>query len=249
MSGTPRQRQSKTASSNSSPGIGSTTRFSTVAAQKAALTILAKAVCYWRDLSTGSVNRRIFSALVVIGMATAAVKVAAVAKDVVVAGTFGLSDALDAFLIALAIPSFLSGLVGYSFVGAFVPVYIRVRERQGQEAARSLFGRVMLMNFCLLAALALLLGLAGAPLLKLLAWEFTDEKLALTHRLYLLLLCSAVLDGQVLLWGSVLNAGEKFALAALTPIVSPVLVVLGVVMFPQLDVYALVAAAVAASVA
>jgi putative peptidoglycan lipid II flippase len=212
------------------------------------LTILAKAVCYWRGLATGSVNRRIFSALVVITAATAAVKLAAVGKDVIVVGTFGLSDALDAFLIALAIPSFLSGLIGYSFVGAFVPIYVRVREREGQQASRRLFSHVIVINFAILAGLALMLGIVGVPLLKLLAWEFSAEKLALAHQLYLLLLCSAVLDGQVLLWGSVLNAGEKFALAALTPIFSPLLMVTALLVFPGLDIYALVWGALVAAV-
>ena len=213
------------------------------------MTILAKAVCYWRGLATGSVNRRIFSALVVITAATAAVKVAAVVKDIVVAGTFGLGDALDAFLIALAIPSFLSGVVGYSFIGAFVPIYVRVRERQGPQVSYGLFSHVIVINFTVLAGLGLVLAIAGVPLLKLLAWEFDAEKLALTHRLYLLLLCSAVLDGQVLLWGSVLNAGEKFALAALTPILSPLMMLTALVAFPQLDVFALVWGALAAGVA
>jgi putative peptidoglycan lipid II flippase len=213
------------------------------------LTILAKAFGYWRGLATGSVNRRILSALVVITAATAAVKVAAVVKDVVVAGTFGLSDTLDAFLIALAIPSFLSGLIGYSFVGAFVPIYVRVREREGQQASRRLFSHVIVINFAILAGLALLLAITAIPLLKLLAWEFSAEKLALSHRLYLLLLCSAVLDGQVLLWGSVLNAGEKFMLAALTPILSPLLMIAALVTFPDLDIDALVWGALAAGIA
>jgi putative peptidoglycan lipid II flippase len=57
-----------------------------------------------------------------------------------------------------------------------------------------------------------------------------------------------VLDGQVLLWGSVLNAGEKFALAALTPILSPLLMVTALVLFPGLDIYALVWGALIAGV-
>jgi putative peptidoglycan lipid II flippase len=213
------------------------------------LSILAKAHYFWRGVSTGSVNRRIFSAIVVIGAATVLVKAAALVKDMVVAGGFGLSDALDAFLIALAIPAFLTTLVGYSFVGAFVPIYIRVRENEGPNAARGLFSHVIVLNLAILGGLALLLAMAGAPLLKLLAWDFSPEQLELTRRLYLLLLLAAVLDGQVFLWSAVLNAKESFALPAITPMLGPFFVVCALILVPGLDVYALVGGALAGSVA
>lgn len=212
------------------------------------MTVLAKALYFWRGLATGSVNRRIFSAMVIIAAATVAVKLVAVVKDMVVAGAFGLNDELDAFLIALVIPTFLSSVVAYSFIGAFMPVYIRARERDGDAAARRLFSHVIAASFLALAVLCALLAVAGMPLLKLLAWEFDADKLALTHRVFMLLLVTAVLDGQVALWGAVLNARERFALAALTPILSPVLVIAALVVFPTLDIYAMALAMIVAGI-
>jgi len=52
----------------------------------------------------------------------------AVGKELVVAWRFGISNELDAFLIALLVPSFIINLVAGSFNSSFIPTYIRVRE-------------------------------------------------------------------------------------------------------------------------
>lgn len=49
-------------------------------------------------------NRRILGAASAVIVATPAVKVAAMAKEFAVAGVFGRSDALEAFLVAALIP-------------------------------------------------------------------------------------------------------------------------------------------------
>src|SRR4051812_6377952 len=105
MSATAPIRRWRRASRTSFRGTGTTTRYRARARAEHRLTLLAKALYYWRGFAMGSVNRRIFSAMVVIMAATFLVKVAAVAKDIVLAGKFGLTDEVDAFLMALAIPA------------------------------------------------------------------------------------------------------------------------------------------------
>jgi putative peptidoglycan lipid II flippase len=192
--------------------------------------MLSKVLYQWRGFASGSVNRRILYAMSVIMAATFAVKVAAVIKDMVVAGTFGLADELDAFLIALVIPFFAIGVLAQSFNGSFMPVYIRVREQEGDPAARRLFAHIIVANFLVLLVCTGLLAAVGMPLLNLLASEFSAEKRALAYRLYLMLLPLIVIEGQLSLWGSVLNAGEKFLLVAVSPVVRP-LIIIGVLLF------------------
>lgn len=201
---------------------------------------LAKALGYWRGFATASVNRRIFYAMTVILAASFSVKVAFVVKDVVVAGSFGLGDALDAFLIALVIPTFATTMLTETFAAAFMPAYIRVREHEGADAAQGLFARVIVLNFCILLACTAVLAIAGNLLLTLIASQFSAQKLALAHRAYLVLLPLVVLHGQLSLWASVLNAGEKFALVALAPILTPLIIIGFVVLLGQdIDIDAL----------
>jgi len=188
------------------------------------LTLVAKAISHCRRLGSGTVNERIASATLIIMAGTVLVKVAAAIKDIVIAGHFGLGDDLDALLIALVLPSFVTGVIAYSLNGAFVPAYVRVRERDGLPEANRLFANIMVLSFVLLSVCTLLMAVAAGPLLKLLAWEFSQEKLELVESLYFRLLPTIIVGGQITLWGAVLNADEKFALAALAPILSPLII-------------------------
>ncbi|HEX2826099.1 MAG TPA: lipid II flippase MurJ [Burkholderiales bacterium] len=187
--------------------------------------IFARALNVWKGFTSGSINRRIFHAMAVIAVATVGVKAAAMIKDMIVAGKFGLGDDLDAFLIALVVPTFATAVLAQAFIGAFMPAFIRVREQEGEARARRIFAHVMLLDLLILLAAAALLAVFGLPILRVLAPEFSASKLELTHELYMILLPMVVLTGQCGLWGAVLNAGEKFALVALAPIATPLLIV------------------------
>src|SRR5215471_14428430 len=108
---------------------------------------------FWRPklLSGDSVNRKIFRAVLVVGLLTAVVKSAATVKELIVARWFGRGDAIDAFLIAFLLPSFLLGLMMGALESALVPTFIRTRQQQGILAAQRLFSSVLLLTLGLLA--------------------------------------------------------------------------------------------------
>lgn len=176
----------------------------------------------WRQIATSSINFRIFSALVTVGGIVFLVKIVSAVKEVIVAASFGTGDVLDAFLIAFLLPTYFMNIVAGSFNAAFIPTYIEVQEREGRMAAQRLFSGIMICSTGLLVLLAALLGLAGSYLLPLLAFKFDSDKLALSLRLFYILLPCLVIDGVVSLWGAVLNARERFALMSLASIAIPI---------------------------
>ncbi len=180
----------------------------------------------WQRLTKGSTNRRIMHAAVTIGVLTLLVKLAAVAKELVVGWRFGVSDVLDAYLIAVLIPPIGINIIANSFSTALIPTYIKVREREGPAAAQKLLATVTGWSLLFLS-LGTALCVAFAPFyLPWLASGFTPDKLALTFRLLCVVAPMMVLTGLCNIWGAVLNAGEKFALAAATPVVTPLLTVI-----------------------
>lgn len=188
--------------------------------------------------------------MVAVGGLSVAVKAAATVKDLVVAHRFGTHDALDAFLIAFTLPTFAITVVGNSFNAALVPTLIEARELRGQEAAQRLFSNVAFIGCGLLLGVALLLGLLAPVLLPLLGARFTPEKLALTRSLYLLLLPLVFINGLSTIWGAVLNAGERFALPSVTPVLVSAFAVASLLLFgDSRGVHALAAGTVAGSVA
>nr|WP_242047385.1 lipid II flippase MurJ [Coleofasciculus sp. FACHB-SPT36] len=172
-------------------------------------------------MTSGSTNRQIFGAAVTVALWTAVVKVAGVAKELVVALRFGTGDDIDAFLIALLVPSFLISVVAGSFNAALIPTYIRVREQEGKEAAQRLFSGVMVWSLGLLAIATFLMVVTAPFYLPLIARGFSPEKLDLTYRLLWIIAPVLMFSGIQVIWSAVLNAGERFALAALTPIITP----------------------------
>ena len=74
---------------------------------------------------------RVLASAAMLGGMVVLVKLAAFGKDWLVARRFGASDDLDAFLVALVIPSYAVVVLAQSFGMAFMPTYIRVGSSRG----------------------------------------------------------------------------------------------------------------------
>lgn len=185
-----------------------------------------KYLTLWNKLTSGSTNRKIFGAAITVGLGTALVKVASVAKELVVAWKFGTADELDAFLIALVVPFFITNIIASSFKAALIPTYIHVREQEGIDAAQKLFSGATTWSLGLLAIATIVMLVAAPLILPLIAGGFSSEKLDLTYKLLWTISPIILLSGVITIWGAVLNAGESFALVAIAPIITPALTIL-----------------------
>jgi putative peptidoglycan lipid II flippase len=203
---------------------------------------------WWRTWRESSINSRIFAAMVTVGALTVLVKLAAAAKELVVAYNFGTSDALDAFLISFLLPALAITLVSESLNAALIPTYIRVREQEGQEAAQRLSSSILVSSAGLLIAVSVFLAVLAPYILPVLASEFGPEKLALTTSLYYVLLPWLVLNGVATTWSAILNAQDRFAFAAAGPMVTSVVTVLLLIVMGKFwGIYALAVGTVGGS--
>jgi putative peptidoglycan lipid II flippase len=168
-----------------------------------------------------TVNRKIFRATLIVGSFTLAARLAGTVKELIVAQSFGRGDEVDAFLIAFLLPSFALNIGMTALGSALVPVFISVRQRQGKQSADQLFSSTMLLGVGALLALAALLGGLATFYLPAVGHSFSPAKLELTRRLLYLLLPWILFGGIAALATAVLNASEKFALPALTPLLTP----------------------------
>lgn len=184
---------------------------------------------WWGAWQKRSVNSSIFAAMVTVGGITMCVKLVAVAKDVAIAMQFGTSDALDAFLIAYVLPAFAINLIGGSLNAALIPTYIQVQTQEGTQAAQHLLSSVMVWTIGILMALSVLLALTSPYLFPLMGSGFTAEKLALVQSLFYIMLPTLVLTGIATIWRALLNACNRFALAAIVPVATSLVTVLIVV--------------------
>jgi putative peptidoglycan lipid II flippase len=193
-----------------------------------------------------SINRRIFRAAASVTAAGILVKIVATLKEIAVAGAYGRSDAMDAFLAAALIPSLLINLISESMNQALVPTLIRVREREGHDRAQELLSSSMLWMCVLLAAVSAAMAFGARGFFPLIASNFPAAKLDLSVRIFYALLPVVLITGIATNCTAVLNTFERFALPALAVVVNPVIVIAGALLLSsRLGIWAMVYATLA----
>ena len=179
----------------------------------------------WERLTTGSTNRQVFRAATTIVILTSIAKLASVAKELLVARRFGTGATIEAFLVAILIPMLAIGIISSSLSIALIPTYITVRERDGKEAAQRLLSGITVWSLLLLGAVTVLMLATAHWYLPWIGSGFNQRKLDLTFQLLMIVSPLVILSGVSNIWGAVLNAGERFALVALAPIITPAVTV------------------------
>ncbi|HEY4361477.1 MAG TPA: lipid II flippase MurJ [Bryobacteraceae bacterium] len=172
-----------------------------------------------------SPHARVFTDAIIVGVLTTAAKLAGAAKVMATARYFGTGDALDAFLIAFLLPSFVSDVVAGSFTPTLVPVLVRAQAAEGPVAAQRLARLALGFSTSLMLAAAVALALCGRWLLALAGSSFSAEKLHLSLMLFLSLVIWLPMSACIATWRAVLNAHRRFALAAIAPLASPVMLI------------------------
>lgn len=168
-------------------------------------------------------NRRIAWSLVLITALMFVSRVIDTGRELVVANSFGLSDVVDAYVLAFMVPKFFITMVADSFAVAFLPSYVAAREHNGLRAARELLGKATVrLSLALLLIIVTLIAMKPI-VLDLLAPSFSSETIALTATLYFLLLPVLLLTGCSRLWAMILNAAERYTLTSLAPAMVPLI--------------------------
>jgi putative peptidoglycan lipid II flippase len=194
-----------------------------------------------RMFQGGSVNRRIFRAAASVTAAGILVKTVATFKEFTVAGVYGRSDAMDAFVAAMLIPGLLINLISESMNQALVPTLVRVREQEGHERAQQLLSSAMLWTCLLLGAASVIMALAARGFFPLIASHFPASKLDLSIRLFYVLLPLVLVTGIASNCTAVLNTFDRFALPALAPVATPAAIIVGALLLGgRMGVWAMV---------
>jgi putative peptidoglycan lipid II flippase len=183
--------------------------------------------------------RGLLRAAFTVGSLTAVVKLVALLKDSLVAAEFGNGAALDAFLLALAFPSFLINVAAGTLPAALTPVFVEQREQRGTRAAATLAGAVLRSSYRWLAALSCIAALVSAVLGWLPGAQLTAESRATLPVLALALAPFTLLQGVCSAWSGLLAAQGAYSVGSFAPIAQPLGIALGVVLSPHPTVWAL----------
>ena len=195
-----------------------------------------------------ALNTRIFRAALSVSLAGIVVKLAAIMKEVTVAGAYGRSDAMDAYLAAALVPGLLVNLIAESMNQALIPTLIRVRELEGRGQAQQLFSSAMLWLCALLVALCCATAATARGFFPLIASRFPPAKLDLSIHLFYGLLPAALLTAIASNCAAILNSQGRFAIPALAPAAISAATIAGVPIFgARAGIWAMVFATLAGS--
>lgn len=149
------------------------------------------------------------------------------ARDVLMAGFFGTSLSMSAFVVAFTIPNLFRRLFGEGALSAaFVPVLVETREKEGPEQAWKLSNKVLTLTglvLILITALVILGASAGLFLTGI------SDKTALTLSLlrimmpYMIFICLAAVSMGIL------NSLHHFAVSSFAPAILNVCWIVAVV--------------------
>ena len=203
-----------------------------------------------RDISPPT--RSIFSVLLrcmtTIAGLSLAVKGMGFLRDATAASIFATSDAMDAYVLALSVPTLLGGLFGTAMPSALIPAYASAKAVRGANAAISVLANGILIQAILATAVAVLLAVFSRPLIGFLAGDFDAGKIELSRNLFLLLLLFFVLLSIASAATAALQAEKRFTLGAIAPTVMPaVAIVVILTLHSSLGVYSLALGLVAGS--
>ncbi|HVY65964.1 MAG TPA: murein biosynthesis integral membrane protein MurJ [Gammaproteobacteria bacterium] len=172
---------------------------------------------------------RLLTATSVVGFMTLLSRVTGLVRDVAFSSWFGSGVVMDAFTVAFKIPNLLRRFFAEgAFSQAFVPVISEYRTHRSQAEARELADRVAgTLGLGLLAVT--LVGVLVAPLLILLfapGFSGGDVRFGLSADMLRLTFPYVLFVSLTALAGSILNAYRRFAVAAFTPVLLNVVMIL-----------------------
>ncbi|MGE4217977.1 MAG: murein biosynthesis integral membrane protein MurJ [Alphaproteobacteria bacterium] len=164
----------------------------------------------------------LYRAIATLGSWTMLSRILGFVRDMLLAGVLGAGMVADAFFVAFKFPNFFRRLFAEgAFNAAFVPLYARRLEQDGQDAARGFAGEVAAVMTAWLLVFTAIAQAAMPWLMLVLAPGFSDqpEKFALAVDLTQITFPYLMFMALVALLGGMLNAHHRFAATAAAPIV------------------------------
>ena len=163
----------------------------------------------------------LFKAASTVSLLTLASRVTGLARELLMASTFGASAMTDAFNVAFRIPNlFRRFFAEGAFSQAFVPVLAEAKAQQGDAATARLIGQVATVLAWMLAATCI----AGVALAPVLVWAMASglkqEPRGFEAAVFMTRWMFPYIGfmSMVALSAGVLNTWKRFALPAVTPV-------------------------------
>lgn len=187
------------------------------------------------EQSAGRDRQGLVAAAAVVGAGTLTSRMLGLLRDVALAAIFD-RDATDAWWVAFTIPNALRQLLGEGAIAStVVPILSEKLAREGDDAARRFFARIRGTSLLALAVVTVLGVVFARPLTELFVGTYggRPRELERTASLTRMLFPYIAFMGTAALGMAALNAKRRFAVAAFTPGLLNVALLIAALLLPR----------------
>lgn len=203
-----------------------------------------------RDVSVGYTRSMVSTAGFTVMFFTLIGNILLVARDVVLARWFGLGNELDAFFIAMTIPMFLVSVISIPVGTVVIPPLMGFFQKGSKVDSQKFISLCSTAVFWVMSFFTLLLYVTGKIYIPVIGWGFSPEKIALSHRILMMILPILFFSGFVILGNSILNARHRFTLPALAQAIVPIVAIVALMVAAKyIGIYAMAVGMVAGQIA
>jgi putative peptidoglycan lipid II flippase len=171
------------------------------------------------DPAPGRQSGRIARSTAFFSIATAASRIAGLAREIVAAGYYGVSGPMSAFTIAFQVPNLVRALFADAALQpAFVPIFTEQLEKKNYKEAFRLASTLLLLITLALGVVTALFVLLAPVIMPLFAPGFEGEILDLTITLSQILFPILIMLGVSGVVVGILNSYDRFGAFAISPL-------------------------------
>ncbi|MBI4347414.1 MAG: hypothetical protein HY553_11195 [Elusimicrobia bacterium] len=174
---------------------------------------------------SSTVDRPLVSAVGLVLALALGAKVLVVAKDLLVAGQFGISDEMDAFIVASLIPSSVLYVYSTAAADAFLPLFVREEARSRGAGAR-LFHSTLAIGSAALAVVALTSVIGARGVVAIVGAGLGSDAAQAATALLPYFVPVLVLGGWSATWPALLNATGRHVVTAGVSLITPTVTIL-----------------------
>jgi putative peptidoglycan lipid II flippase len=192
------------------------------------------------ERAAGSGRALVLASLIVAGTYFGS-RILGALRSVAIAHAFGTSPELDAYNVGNSIPDVLFQIIaGATLASAFIPTYLQVRRREGEDAGWRLASSVLNLVTLVTAACAVVAFVLAPHLIPLMAPGLGSaagrgpEVQHLAVRLTRIMLGAPILFATSGMTSGILNARRRFFLSGLAPMLYNAAIIAGAVSYSAL---------------
>ena len=161
-------------------------------------------------------------------------------SQALIAAIFGTSREMDAYTLALIVPTTIANVLSVAVGAAIIPIFIDYRENRNDTEARRLLWAVTTLGTLIALAVTSVMMAAAPWLIDLFASHVDAQTQALAATLLRFLGAIILLQGLITLFGALLNAYDRFVASSLLPAATAISIVTFLLLFHQAwGIYAL----------